>query len=764
MDSTQETVQESMCPSCGSVRRAASIATPKLEATRKAIDEEIVLHYAKIDLLKAKRNAMAPISKLPNELMTRVITMFAVDSNALYNLKWIKVSGVCRHWRELALAAHSLWGYIEPKKDHVYYAQLMRSGAAPLSFKLEIYGDGYVRDIVEHSKRIRKLDLKGAAKAIYAVIRELVTQDFPIFSSLSLDLKERREKLPADFVQALPGPLFDGRIPLRKLKLAFTAVPLRLLSGLTTLSLTQCNDSSTGLPPDFGEVLDMFSSCPQLVSLDLDQISAPLAQRDYAVVHLRKLDRLRLEGGDGPIAALLHHLCFPSQTKLHLSLTSVQSGIDIRDILVPIRTLTRRHGTQMALRLYIDHGSERIYRSSEPSVISLSSIVATHSCEVSLTTHPPSEDGFRQILTKFLKAIPASVTDLNVRFSSVLTENSWTTIVPLLPALQTVYIHVNSTAIACLHALQQLESRNPTLQGFPRIRRLVVSDRQRPWWSLRTTSNSAVVGVLAGLEDYIKVRSDNGSPLETLEIKEDSWSSCHIGAYLQSLFSIKAAAGPQLFVKFIPGLAINCTVPATCSCFSATLDFPSLRHCAKLKHRLGTLVPRHFDAAHLTSDTALHVSASRTGCSPWALPPACVRVQRRRHLLVCFSACRHLLCPIRPAPTHATSDRPNSLCMRPSAGVFLHCCYSLRASAHQANPVVAHRILRMPLALVRCTPTPVSARCLARSYGIRQGAAAPILCIHFRCTFPIRPPHLFPTYLLGSCAGFPASCANRPRL
>ncbi|KAF7335875.1 F-box domain-containing protein [Mycena sanguinolenta] len=547
MDFKQESAQESMCPSCGSVRRAASIAAPTIEDTRKAIDEEIVWHYAEIDWLKAKRNAMAPISKLPNELMTRVITIFAVDSNALYNLKWIKVGGVCRHWHELALAAHSLWGYIEPKKDHVYHNQLLRSGAAPLLFKLKTYGDAYVRDIVKNSKRIRKLDLKGAAEAIYAVIRELVTHDFPILSSLSLDLKEWRENLPADFVQAVPDPLFDGRIPLRKLKLAFTAVPLRLLSGLTTLSLTQCNDSSTGLPPGFGEVLDMLSSCPQLVSLDLNQISAPLAQRDYAVVHLRKLDRLRLEGGDGPIAALLHHLCFPSQTKIHLSPVGVQSGIDIRDILVPIRTLTRRHGTQMALGLYIDHGSERIYHSSESSAITLSSIVATHSCELSLTTDPPSEDGFRQILTKFLKAIPASVTDLNVQFSSVLTENSWTTIVPLLPALQTVHIYVNSTAIACLHALHQLESRDPTPHGFPRIRRLVMSDRQRPWWSLRTTANSVVVGVLAGLEDYIKVRSDNGSPLETLEIKDDSWSGFASGqAVEESLQRMLPYMGGQI--------------------------------------------------------------------------------------------------------------------------------------------------------------------------------------------------------------------------
>ncbi|KAJ7787338.1 hypothetical protein B0H14DRAFT_2629514 [Mycena olivaceomarginata] len=95
MDSKQSTGQESMCPGCGNARRAVSIAAPTLEDTRKAIDEEIVWHYAKMDLLKAKRNAMAPIFSLPNELMTRVITIFAVDSNTLFNLKWTKLMRVC---------------------------------------------------------------------------------------------------------------------------------------------------------------------------------------------------------------------------------------------------------------------------------------------------------------------------------------------------------------------------------------------------------------------------------------------------------------------------------------------------------------------------------------------------------------------------------------------------------------------------------------------------------------------------------------------
>ncbi|KAJ6447534.1 hypothetical protein C8R45DRAFT_948486 [Mycena sanguinolenta] len=114
---------------------------------------------------------------------------------------------------------------------------------------------------------------------------------------------------------------------------------------------------------------------------------------------------------------------------------------------------------------------------------------------------------------------PVSVTDLDVWWSSALAEGSWRAIVPLLPAPQRVHISVNSAAIACLHALQQLETRDPTMhQGFPRV-----FNAGRGWRYLRAPDDAMAADLLAGLENYIKVRFDNGSPLETLVIRELGW-------------------------------------------------------------------------------------------------------------------------------------------------------------------------------------------------------------------------------------------------
>ncbi|KAJ7664990.1 hypothetical protein B0H17DRAFT_854991, partial [Mycena rosella] len=65
-----------------------------------------------ISVLKAERNALPPIHRLPNELLTMVLDMYAVGSESLSTLEWTKTMLVCRRWHDLALAAHALWGHI----------------------------------------------------------------------------------------------------------------------------------------------------------------------------------------------------------------------------------------------------------------------------------------------------------------------------------------------------------------------------------------------------------------------------------------------------------------------------------------------------------------------------------------------------------------------------------------------------------------------------------------------------------------------------
>ncbi|KAJ7493706.1 hypothetical protein FB451DRAFT_448182 [Mycena latifolia] len=102
------------------------------------IDKRIAWHYAQIALLKAKRNTLAPIWSLPIELLSRIITIYAVESDNLFRLHWTKIMYVCRHWRELVLAAHKLWSFLDLgwSGGSRIIGQLSRAGRAQLSLRV----------------------------------------------------------------------------------------------------------------------------------------------------------------------------------------------------------------------------------------------------------------------------------------------------------------------------------------------------------------------------------------------------------------------------------------------------------------------------------------------------------------------------------------------------------------------------------------------------------------------------------------------------
>ncbi|KAI0252264.1 hypothetical protein BJV78DRAFT_1124881, partial [Lactifluus subvellereus] len=62
--------------------------------------------------LLTRRNALAPISLLPSELLAQIFHFHALDEPSWSNRKsfgWMKVTHVCRYWRQVALEDSSLW-------------------------------------------------------------------------------------------------------------------------------------------------------------------------------------------------------------------------------------------------------------------------------------------------------------------------------------------------------------------------------------------------------------------------------------------------------------------------------------------------------------------------------------------------------------------------------------------------------------------------------------------------------------------------------
>ncbi|KAK7018375.1 F-box domain-containing protein [Favolaschia claudopus] len=503
-------------------RRTTTTTAWEFEA--KELDAQIAWHYAQIKILKAKRNAIVPLRRLPNELLIQILTIFAVEahSDALYNLKWSKIMKVCHHWHELIMAAQHLWAYIDLKwKEKRLFDQLERSGAAPLSIKLDVYDHSvhYIPYIMQVCTRIRELNFEGEAKSIFEFIASLPEADLPILSALTLRVTMGLDRVPEGLPRNLPHSLFDGRLPrLRELTLASIAVPWSLLRGLTSLSLTETQDSSNSTPPTFSDLLDMLRACPQLSLLRLDDICPPSSHHPCDAVYLPSLQALRLRAFATSCQALLEHLHIPSNCTLSLFPSGLRSGAHIRGLLVPIRKHLRSPGAQTPLLLKLGRSGVTHCTTGFVASTVLPDMLFFDNIPLFLNCHPTSEGTLRQMLTKILNAVPSdAITHLDGRWANVFQPVTWRTVIAHLPSLEIIYLALNHGAVNCLTALCDIETIDPEHRIYPRIRRLHIRVLR-----LDETDNT-ITELLTILEEYLTALKRNGTVLERLEFDDDSY-------------------------------------------------------------------------------------------------------------------------------------------------------------------------------------------------------------------------------------------------
>ncbi|KAI0277169.1 hypothetical protein BGY98DRAFT_901925, partial [Russula aff. rugulosa BPL654] len=87
--------------------------------------------------LLIRRNTLVPISGLPPEILARVFHVLVHEEppfSRRRNLGWIRVTHVCRHWRQVALDDSSLWARISGTQANTKWISemLARAKNAPL--------------------------------------------------------------------------------------------------------------------------------------------------------------------------------------------------------------------------------------------------------------------------------------------------------------------------------------------------------------------------------------------------------------------------------------------------------------------------------------------------------------------------------------------------------------------------------------------------------------------------------------------------------
>ncbi|KAF8492738.1 hypothetical protein F5888DRAFT_1891575 [Russula emetica] len=291
---------------------------------RQATFDDINSSEASTRALKSRYNELAPISRLPCEVLSAIFSFLSVfawnDGSGL--LAWIHVAHVCHRWRETALNHPRFWSHINfTKLTPVGVAEILsRAKMAPLHLKADstkwdaAHFETFGRQLKAHISHTRHLKFSGYQ--LSNVVKQLVSPT-PTLESLSLS--------SALYRVIIPDNLFNCTAP-----------------GLTSLELESCNLSwkspllkslrileiihlSANARPKLDDWLDALNEMPQLKELSLQSATPRASLADPLIsrtVTLPSLTHFHIDAFAKDCALALAHLVLPTLTWLHVNVES----------------------------------------------------------------------------------------------------------------------------------------------------------------------------------------------------------------------------------------------------------------------------------------------------------------------------------------------------------------------------------------------------------------------------------------------------------
>ena len=295
------------------------------DESRRLIDFDISRHEKDIQELKTRRNTFAFISCLPPEIICGIFLLVRDEATNWMPLGWIRVSHVCRHWRNMALTCPSLWTCLPLRESRWTEEMLKRSKMASLIVRPNgrnpSVSTSTMKMALSHILRIKELRLH---------IQELGNNLQEVISSLP-KCAPRLEILQLSMGTHLHHPFGrndTGRIPedtlcetprLRQLELSHCEFSWnsQLLSGLTHLTLNRVPSNAR---PSSTQFMDALRSSPNLQLLDL-QVCFPVdgALSTQSHIYFQHLQSLSLEGDLTELEPLLKRFSIPAASMVQIA-------------------------------------------------------------------------------------------------------------------------------------------------------------------------------------------------------------------------------------------------------------------------------------------------------------------------------------------------------------------------------------------------------------------------------------------------------------
>jgi hypothetical protein len=327
---------------------------------RQAIDDEINSWAESTRALRSRRNALAPISRVPPETLAAIFSFLSPSWNKeAGHLAWMHVAHVCRRWRETALNHPHLWSYINFAKltPAGVAGILARAKMAPLHLEADVTQwsvaqfDVFEKHLEAHMSHIHHLSICGC---LQAALDRLVSSA-PALEFLSLSHKPRQYALAQVII---PVNLFDRTTPsLTSLELKSCNISWKspLLKGLRTLEILRPSKEAR---PKLEDWLGALNEMPQLETLILQYATppapraAPFILEPSRAVTLPSITRFHIIDSARDCALALAHLVLPALAHLVLPAliwlnVDAKSRDSVEDIHLVIPYVARKvHGLQ----------------------------------------------------------------------------------------------------------------------------------------------------------------------------------------------------------------------------------------------------------------------------------------------------------------------------------------------------------------------------------------------------------------------------------
>ena len=319
------------------------------------VEGEIHQQTAPLSNLRAKRNFLLPVFRLPPETLATIFTHGARDyyeGNSGGHFTpctptWVNVSYVCSHWRNIALTSATLWAYHFNTSLRWTEELLLRSKQAPLKiscicthplFAKNALWSGFLDRLLKHSERIQELRL--------CLLPWLLPPKL-LLRAPHLEKLEIKVCWRDDSVQCMVIAAGGDKPRLHTLKLINCTLPWYSLnlSGLKTLSLRGVRSPSQ---PNMAELLTILSGMRDLTVLHLEDVLPSargfLSSGGLGIspkFDLPHLTRLAIAAPLSTVVALLSYANIPLKAHLSLELQS-ERGCSVDDYHSILSFITQR--------------------------------------------------------------------------------------------------------------------------------------------------------------------------------------------------------------------------------------------------------------------------------------------------------------------------------------------------------------------------------------------------------------------------------------